>query len=71
MVQESIKHFPIPLRKSLQVVAKGDFLEKYINSLITLLNSPAQLKILKSNPQIIQAYEEVLDIIELELPDEP
>ena len=27
MVQESIKHFPIPLRKSLQVVAKSDFLD--------------------------------------------
>jgi len=76
---------------------KGDQFKKYTDSLITLLNSPAQLKILKSNPQIIQAYEEVLvvqksikhfpiplrkslkviaegdflDIIELELPDEP
>ena len=27
VVQESIKHFPIPLRKSLEVVAKGDFLD--------------------------------------------
>jgi len=27
MVQESIKHFPIPLRKSLKVIAEGDFLE--------------------------------------------
>jgi len=27
MAQESTKHFPIPLRKSLQVVAKGDFLD--------------------------------------------
>jgi len=27
VVQESIKHFPIPLRKSLKVVAKGDFLD--------------------------------------------
>ena len=26
MVQESIKHFPIPLRKSLKVIAEGDFL---------------------------------------------
>jgi hypothetical protein len=27
MVQESIKHFPIPLRKSLKVIAEGDFLD--------------------------------------------
>jgi hypothetical protein len=26
MVQESIKHFPIPLRKSLKAIAEGDFL---------------------------------------------
>ena len=33
MVQESTKHFPIPLRKSLQVFAKGDFLDvKYMNN---------------------------------------
>jgi len=27
MVQKSIKHFPIPLRKSLKVIAVGDFLD--------------------------------------------
>ena len=27
MVQENIKHFPIPLRKSLKVVSEGDFLD--------------------------------------------
>jgi len=27
MVQESINHFPIPLRKSLKVIAEGDFLD--------------------------------------------
>jgi len=27
LVQESIKHFPIPLRKSLKVITEGDFLE--------------------------------------------
>ena len=27
MVQESIKHFPIPLRKSLKVIAEGDFFD--------------------------------------------
>ncbi len=45
--------------------------KKYTEDLISFLNSPAQLRLLKENPQIIQAYEEVLDIIELELPDEP
>jgi len=33
MVQESIKHFPVPLRKSLKVIAEGDFLED-VNPLI-------------------------------------
>jgi len=28
MVQESIKHFPIPLRKSPKVIAEGDFLDR-------------------------------------------
>ena len=27
MVQKSIKHFPIPLRKSLKVIAEGDFID--------------------------------------------
>ncbi len=27
MVQESIKHFPIPLLKSLRAIAEGDFLD--------------------------------------------
>jgi Fe-S-cluster containining protein len=49
---------------------KDDEFKKYIEALAAFLNSPAQLKILKDNPQVIQAYEEVLDIIELELPDE-
>jgi len=46
---------------------ESDF-KKYTEYLIVLLNSPFQLRILKDNPQIIQAYEEVLDIVELELP---
>jgi Fe-S-cluster containining protein len=49
---------------------KDDEFKKYTQNLAAFLNSPAQLKILKDNPQIIQAYEEVLDIIELELPNE-
>jgi len=50
---------------------KDSNFKEYTDSLIAFLNSPSQLRILKDNPQIIQAYEEVLDIIELELPDEP
>jgi hypothetical protein len=30
MVQESIKHFPIPLQKSLKVIAEGDFLDSFV-----------------------------------------
>lgn len=47
----------------------GDF-KKYTDSLIAFLNSTAQIRILKDSPQIIQAYEDVLDVIELELQDE-
>ncbi len=47
---------------------KNDEFKIYTDYLITFLNSSAQVKILKDNPQTIQAYEEVLDIIELELP---
>lgn len=44
--------------------------KEYAEYLAQFFNSAAQLKILKNNPQIIQAYEEVLDIMELEIPDE-
>ena len=43
-------------------------LKKYTEYLNTFLNSPKQLRILKDNPQIIQAYEEVLDVVELRVP---
>jgi len=39
----------------------------YTEYLAAFLNQPAQLRILKDNPQIIQAYEEVLDILELNI----
>lgn len=42
----------------------------YIAYLCGLLNSPERLKILKNNPQIIQAYEEVREVAELNFPDE-
>jgi len=43
---------------------------EYINYLCGYLNSSERLKMLKNNPQIIQAYEEVREIAELRLPDE-
>lgn len=42
-------------------------LKDYTQKLVDFLNTPAQLEILKDNPQIIQAYEEVNDIVELDL----
>jgi len=40
--------------------------KEYVNYLTQYLNSPKQLALLKSNPQILQAYEDVLDVVELE-----
>jgi uncharacterized protein len=39
----------------------------YTDYLSGLLNKPSQIRILKDNPQIIQAYTEVLDILELNI----
>lgn len=44
--------------------------KEYTKYLTAFLNSPAQQRILKDNPQIIRAYSEVLDLIELEPSDE-
>ncbi len=44
--------------------------KEYIIYLTAYLNSPKMLKVLKDNPQIIQAYEEVREIAELGLPHE-
>lgn len=49
---------------------KSDDFKRYTDHLVAYLNSPDQIRLLKDNPQVIQAYEEVLDIIELKLPDE-
>lgn len=43
---------------------------EYVDYLTKFLNSPKQLKLLKDNPQLIQAYEDVLDVVELNIPDE-
>ncbi len=45
-------------------------LKEYTDYLVSFLNSPAQIKILKNNPQLLQAYEEAAEIIELKLTDE-
>ncbi|MDD5567936.1 MAG: YkgJ family cysteine cluster protein [Candidatus Omnitrophica bacterium] len=49
-------------------IGKKEFKE-YVSYLSSYLNSPEQLEMLKDNPQIIQAYEDVLDVIELKLFD--
>jgi Fe-S-cluster containining protein len=46
---------------------KSEKFKEYTEYLTAFLNTPAQLRILKDNPQIIQAYEEVLDILELNI----
>lgn len=46
-------------------------LKEYSEYLAAFLNSPKQISILKSNPQIIQACEEVAEIVELKISDEP
>lgn len=43
-------------------------MREYIVYISSYLNSPRQLKMLKDNPQIIQAYEEVREVAELRLP---
>ena len=45
-------------------------LKEYSKYLAAFLNSPEQISILKDNPQIIQAYEEVAEIVELKISDE-
>ena len=40
-------------------------LKDYAEYLFSFLNSPEQIHILRDNPHLIQAYEEVLDLLEL------
>ncbi len=42
--------------------------KEYTAELAAYLNQPAQLKMLRNNPQLIQAYEQVAEIVELKLP---
>lgn len=41
--------------------------KEYTEYLSAFLNSPAQVRLLKDNPQVLQAYEEVLDVLELKV----
>jgi Fe-S-cluster containining protein len=50
--------------------ANSQEFKDYVQYLTDFLNSPQQLKVLKDNPQILQAYEEVLDVVELQDPHE-
>lgn len=43
--------------------------KEYAQYLADFLNSPPQVRLLKDNPHILQAYEDVLDVIELAAPD--
>lgn len=49
---------------------KTDELKNYTAYLAQYLNSPPQVAALKDNPQLIQAYEEALDLAELRSLDE-
>lgn len=42
--------------------------EEYIDYLTPFLNSPAQIKMLKNNPQLLKTYENIAEIIELNIP---
>lgn len=49
---------------------KSKELKDYVSYLAAFLNSPSLLRVLKDNPHILQAYEDVLEVIELTPPDE-
>jgi hypothetical protein len=42
----------------------------YVQYLSDFLNAPAQVELLKDNPHLLAAYEDVLDVIELNSGDE-
>lgn len=44
--------------------------KEYARYLTDYLNSPKQIRLLKDNPHFIQAYQDVLDVIELKMSDE-
>jgi len=50
---------------------KSKEFKEYADYLITFLNSPAQIKLLKDNPQLLKTYEDISEIVELKISDEP
>ncbi|MBL7151578.1 MAG: YkgJ family cysteine cluster protein [Candidatus Omnitrophica bacterium] len=50
-------------------IQSADF-KRYSQDLAAFLNLPEQLKTLKENPQLLQAYEEVAEVVELGLPQD-
>lgn len=50
--------------------AKTKECKEYTDYLVNFLNSPAQIRLLKSNPQLLAAYESVSEVLELKIFDE-
>ncbi|MCK9603710.1 MAG: YkgJ family cysteine cluster protein [Candidatus Omnitrophica bacterium] len=46
---------------------KTEAFKEYTEYLASFLNSPEQIRILKDNPQLLQAYEAVTDLVELDM----
>lgn len=49
---------------------KSKEFKEYVDYLIGFLNSPAQIRLLKDDPQLIKTYEEISEAIELKIFDE-
>lgn len=45
--------------------------KEYTDYLVNFLKCPAQLRLLKDNPQLLKTYEDISEIIELKISDEP
>ena len=50
---------------------QGKEFKEYTDYLVSFLNSPAQIRLLKDNPQLLNTYEDISDTIELKIFDEP
>ncbi len=49
---------------------KSKEFKEYSEYLVNFLNSPAQLELLKDNPQLLKTYEDISEVIELKISDE-
>lgn len=54
----------------IQEKIKSKEFREYVEYLAAFLNSPAQVRLLKDNPHLIQAYEAVSDLVELDINNE-